>query len=219
MFVGHFAIALGAKKYAPEISLGVLFLSCQLADLIWPNLVLLGIETVEIVPGITALTPLDFVHYPYSHSLVALVIWSAIFCCFYWVLKRPKVSVLLVVASVILSHWFLDVLTHRPDMPVTISDSTMVGVGLWNLPYIAVPVELLLYVTGVWVYIRATQASDNIGKYGFWALVIFLLVIYLANVFGPPPPSAEAVAWTAQSLWILVIWGYWVDSHRTSTRN
>ena len=79
MFIGHFALALGAKKYVPEASLGILFLACQLADLIWPNLVLLGIEQLEVEPGITLMTPLNFLHYPYSHSLLALLIWSVVF--------------------------------------------------------------------------------------------------------------------------------------------
>ena len=88
MFVGHFALGFGAKKFAPEVSLGILFLACQLADLIWPNLVLLGVETLRIDPGATVMTPLDFSSYPYSHSLLALLIWAAIFAFLYMALSR-----------------------------------------------------------------------------------------------------------------------------------
>ena len=88
MFIGHYAVALGAKKFAPEVSLGVLFLACQLADLIWPNLLLLGVESVQIEPGNTVMTPLNFLHYPYSHSLVALVLWGAICAAIYVALAR-----------------------------------------------------------------------------------------------------------------------------------
>jgi hypothetical protein len=73
MFIGHFAIGFAAKRAAPVVSLGTLFLACQLADLVWPTLVLAGVERFEIRPGITVVTPFDFVHYPWSHSLVALL--------------------------------------------------------------------------------------------------------------------------------------------------
>ncbi len=216
MFVGHFAIALGAKKYAPHVSLGVLFLACQLADLIWPNLVLLGVETFEIDPGNTVLTPLNFTHYPYSHSLLALFIWGLMLAGLYALLQRGGKRAATVIAAVVVSHWFLDFLSHRADMPVTISDATLVGLGLWNFPVPAVSLELMLFALGVWIYVRHTRALDKIGRYGLWGLVIFLVAIYTANIFGPPPPSVTAVAWSAQALWLLVIWGFWIDRHRAA---
>ncbi len=215
MFIGHFAFAFGAKKFAPQVSLGILFLACQLADIIWPNLVLLGIEKLEIVPGITVITPLKFLHYPYSHSLIALALWSAIFAVFYALLRRSGTKAAIVIALLVLSHWVLDVLTHRPDMPITLSDSSVIGLGLWNYPVVAVPFELLLFGAGVWLYNLHTRALDRQGSIGFWALILFLLVVYAANLLGPPPPSPAAVAWSAQALWILVAWGFWIDHHRT----
>ncbi|MBT4609083.1 MAG: hypothetical protein HOC05_03510, partial [Gemmatimonadetes bacterium] len=110
MFVGHFAIAFGAKKYASHVSLGMLFLACQLADLVWPNLVLLGIESFEIEPGITVLTPLDFTYYPYSHSLLGLVGWSLLLAGLYSLLRRTGKRAAIVIAVVAVSHWFLDFL-------------------------------------------------------------------------------------------------------------
>lgn len=216
MFVGHYAIAFGAKKHAPHVSLGLLFLACQLADLIWPSLVLLGLETFEIEPGNTALTPLNFTHYPYSHSLLALLIWSAILAGLYSLLQRGGKKAALVIAFVVFSHWLLDFLTHRPDMPITLNDTTLVGLGLWNFPVIAVSLELLLFGLGVWMYVRSTRALDKIGIYGLWGIVVFLVTIYIANIFGPPPPSVAAVAWSAQGLWLLVVMGFWVDRHRAS---
>jgi hypothetical protein len=79
---------------------------------------------------------------------------------------------------------------------------------------IAVISELFLFTSGVWIYNRYTSALNRRGNIGFWALVIFLLAVYAANLLGPPPPSAEAVAWTTQALWLIVFWGFWVDHHR-----
>ena len=214
MFVGHFGIALGAKKYAPQVSLGVLFLACQLADLIWPSLVLLGIETFEIEPGDTVLTPLHFTHYPYSHSLLALFVWGVLLAGLYSLLQHGGRRAALVIIVVVVSHWFLDYLTHRPDMPVTINEATLVGLGLWNYPYLAVPLELMLFALGTWIYVRHTRALDKIGIYGLWGLGIFLVAIYIANIAGPPPPSVAAVAWSAQALWLVVLLGFCIDRHR-----
>lgn len=217
MFIGHFALGFGAKKFAPQVSLGILFLACQLADIIWPNLVLLGIETLRIQPGITVMTPLDFVSYPYSHSLVALLLWSIVFGALYIVLSRVGTKAAVVIAALVLSHWVLDVLTHRPDLPITLSEGTKIGAGLWNYPAIAVPLELLLFGTGVWFYQRHTQALNRVGSIGLWALVLFLLTVYVTNVLGPPPPSSIAVAWSAQAMWLIIAWGFWIDRNRAST--
>ena len=216
MFIGHFAIALGAKKYAPQVSLGVLFLACQLADLIWPNLVLMGIETLEIEPGATVMMPFNFIHYPYSHSLLALLLWGVVFAGFYSLLTRVGTRAAIVIGLLVLSHWLLDVLTHRPDMPVSLGDSNRIGLGLWNYPVVAVSLELLLFATGVWLYANCTTALNRKGSIGFWSLVIFLLAVYAGNIFAPPPPSTTAVAWTAQALWLLVFWGFWIDYHRSA---
>lgn len=216
MFIGHFAMGFGAKRFAPQVSLGILFLACQLADLVWPNLVLLGIETLSIDPDATVMTPLDFSSYPYSHSLLALLVWAAIFGLLYTALSRSGPRVAMIVAALVLSHWMLDVLSHRPDMPVTLGNAPKIGMGLWNYPAIAIPFELLLFAVGVWLYSRATAPVDRKGSLGLWMLVAFLVVVYLANVLGPPPPSAAAVAWSAQAMWLIVAWGFWVDRHRST---
>ena len=216
MFIGHFAMGFGAKKFAPQVSLGILFLACQLADLIWPNLVLLGIEHLSIEPGITVMTPLDFSSYPYSHSLVAVLIWAALFGLLYKALSHSGQRAAVVIAALVFSHWVLDVLSHRPDMPITLGESAKVGMGLWNYPLIAIPVELLLFAGGVWLYSRSTNPLNRRGSIGLWTLVLFLLVIYVANIFSPPPPSAAAVAWSAQAMWLVVAWGFWIDRHRSA---
>src|SRR3977135_108480 len=132
MFLGHFAVGFGAKRAVPGVSLGALFAAGQLADLLWPTFLLLGIEHVEIRPGITTVTPLDFVSYPYSHSLVALTAWGILFGAGYALLNRSRLTAAITICVVVISHWVLDVLVHRPDMPLTIGGSTRLGFGLWN---------------------------------------------------------------------------------------
>jgi hypothetical protein len=215
VFVGHFAVAFGAKRAVPAVSLGTLFIAGQLADLVWPLLVIGGIERVSVQPGLTVVTPLDFVYYPFSHSLVAATAWALVFGAAYMGLRKSTVRTGIVLAIVVASHWVLDALTHRPDMPLTVSaGSTRVGLGLWNSLPGTVAVELLLFGAGLWLYTRATKAVDRIGRLALWSLVAFLLAIYAANLFGPPPPSGMAAAWSALAMWLLVAWGYWVDRHR-----
>lgn len=214
MFIGHFGIAFAAKRAAPSVSLGTLFAAAQLADLIWPVLVLLGVERLAIDPRATVVTPLDFVHYPYSHSLVALITWGALFGGGYAMLRHWRASGAATVALVVVSHWILDWITHRPDMPLMLHGGPKVGLGLWNSLPATLAVEFALLGAGVALYTRVSAAKDRIGSVGLWALVAFLSIIEIANVLGPPPPSPAAVASTALSMWLLVAWGYWVDSHR-----
>ena len=219
MFVGHFAVAFGAKRVVPAVSLGTLFVAGQLADLVWPVLVIAGIERVAVQPGLTKVTPLDFVYYPFSHSLVAAAAWGLLFGAAYMGLRKAKVRTGAVLGLVVISHWMLDALTHRPDMPLTVAaDSSRVGLGLWNSVAGTIAVELLLFAAGLWLYTRATRAADRAGRLALWGLVAFLLVIYVANLFGPPPPSGMAAAWSALAMWLLVAWGYWVDRHRAVVR-
>jgi len=214
MFIGHFAVALGAKRFVDSVSLGTLFIACQLADLIWPNLVLMGLETVTVDPGNTAMTPLNFEYYPVSHSLLGAVLWSLLFGGLYLIMARASPKLGIAIALVALSHWILDAITHRPDLPLTFANTTLIGLGLWNYPIAGIALELLIFAVGVFLYVRHTTPKNRKGRIGFWTLIGFLLIVYAGNLMGPPPPSGAAVAWTAQSMWLLVIWAYWVDRHR-----
>ena len=213
MFIGHFAVAFAAKRAAPEVSLGTLFLATQLADLVWPTLVLLGFEQFAIRPGITAVTPLDFIRYPYSHSLLGMAAWGALLGIAYLVLRR-KPGAALLLFLVVLSHWLLDFVTHRPDLRLVIAGAEHYGLGLWHSRVGTLVVEGSLFAIGVWIYVRATRPLDRSGRWALIALVSFLVLVYLANIFGPPPPSIGAVVWSAQAIWLLVAWAYWIDRHR-----
>jgi hypothetical protein len=214
MFIGHYALAFAAKKADPGVSLGTLFIAVQLADLVWPVLVLAGVERFEIRPGVTAVTPLDFTHYPYSHSLLALAAWGAALGVAYLLLRKGRVASALLLAALVLSHWVLDFVSHRPDMPITLADSPKAGLGLWNSVVATVAVEGILFAACVWVYWRATRPVSRAGTWALWRLVAFLAIVYVANLLGPPPPSVAAVAWSANALWLVVAWGYWIDRQR-----
>ena len=131
MFIGHFALGLAAKPQAPRVSLAMLFAAAQLADLTWPILLAIGVEQVRIDPGNTAVTPLDFVSYPYSHSLLALVVWGLLLAWGYRLLAGNGRRAFLIIFSLVVSHWVLDYLTHRPDMPLY-PGSAKFGLGLWH---------------------------------------------------------------------------------------
>jgi hypothetical protein len=219
MFLGHFGLGFGTKKAVPEVSLGTLFLACQFADLLWPTLLLLGIERVEIDPGATRVTPLDFVSYPYSHSLLMLCGWGVAFGAIYAAIRRSRWRAAVALALLVVSHWVLDVVMHRPDLPLTVNGSTKLGLGLWSSVPGTLVAELSVFLVGFAMYARSTVARDRVGSIGLWSLVLFMVVVYAAATFGPPPPSPTAVAWSAQAMWLLVAWGYWVDNHRLPNRN
>jgi membrane-bound metal-dependent hydrolase YbcI (DUF457 family) len=214
MFLGHFGVAFAAKRAAPEVSLGTLFAAAQAADLLWPNLVLAGVERVEVDAGATVVTPLAFVHYPWSHSLLALSVLGLVAAGLWRLVRAGRYESALVVLATILSHWFVDLVVHRPDLPLAPGDGPRLGLGLWNSLPATLAVEGGLLAVGLSLYLRSSRARDRVGTAGLGVLVVFLAAVYLASVFGPPPPSPAAVAWVAQSMWLLVAWGAWVDRHR-----
>jgi hypothetical protein len=224
MFLGHYALAFGAKRLAPAVSLGTLFLAVQLADLLWPTLLLLGLETVEIDPGNTVMTPLNFVSYPYSHSLVMLLVWSAVLALLYGLLKGgptfAKASVgrsrlaLVTVGALVFSHYVLDVITHRPDMPITVSGAPKLGLGLWNYPGTTLTIESVLFIAGTLIYTAVTRERDRAGRIGLLALIATLVAMYFAALYGPPPPNTASIAVAGHLQWLFVVWAYWLDRHR-----
>jgi hypothetical protein len=215
MFVGHFALGFAAKRATPRISLALLFLAAQFADLLWPLLVAAGIEQVAIEPGITKVTPLNFISYPYSHSLLMLLIWGV--ALGFAVQRSTKQKHAFgVIAALVVSHWLLDWITHRPDMPLY-PDGPKVGLGLWNSVPGTLVVELSMYAVGVWVYLRATRARDAVGKWAFIGLAVFLLIAYLSNLAGAPPSVAAIYIIGLAGGILLLVWSWWADRHRDNT--
>lgn len=213
MFIGHFGVGLGAKAAAKKTSLGTLFLAAQFVDLLWPTFLLLGLEQVEIAPGITRVTPLDFVHYPISHSLIAVLMWGILFGVVYGMACWNLIGAFICGAAVI-SHWILDFITHRPDLPLLPTSPGRVGLGLWDSLWGTILVEGLIFIVGIYLYLRTTRARDKVGAIGLGSLIAFLILIYISNLFGDPPPSVDLIAYVGHAQWLLIAWGYWIDRHR-----
>ena len=217
MFIGHFGLSFAAKPAAPRAGLAALFTAAAFADVLWPLLVALGIEQVRIDPGNTVVTPLAFVSYPYSHSLLTLAVWGLVFALGYRAITRINGRVAIVLAALVVSHWVLDWITHRPDMPLY-PGGPVYGLSLWNSMAATIAVEVPLFAVGVWMYVRATRPLDRTGTWAFAGLIAVLLVSYVANVLGGPPPSVTALIVTAiVGTLILLVLAWWVDRHRANS--
>ena len=212
MFIGHFGVAFAAKRLAPRTSLASLVVGAQFLDLLWPVFLLLGLEHVRIVPGITKVQSLDFYDYPLSHSLTMAVRWSLAVGLLYYFVRRYGRGAW-VVGSLVLSHWALDFLVHRPDLPLW-PGGLKYGLGLWNSWPATISAEVLFFGAGVWLYITETRSRDRVGKYALWSLVVFLFLGWLAATFGPPPPNVHQLAIGGIAMWVVVPWAWWADAHR-----
>jgi hypothetical protein len=213
MFLGHYGVAFAAKRVAPSTSLGALTFAAQFLDELWPILLLLGVEQVRIVPGLMAANPLDFIYYPYSHSLLMAIVWGILVGGTYFLLKRYGRGAL-IMGALVVSHWFLDLPMHRADLPLWPSASSpKVGWGLWNSVPATYMIESAIYAIGIAFYLRATRARDRIGSWGLWAYVMLLAILYVLSS-GSPPPNERALAWSALGIWLFVPWAWWVDKHR-----
>ena len=199
MFVGHYGVSFAAKRFAPTVPLATLFIAVQLLDVGWSLFVLLGIEKVRIVPGITATNPLDLYYMPYTHSLVASLGWSVAAFLIYRVLASASTTrSALFVAAAVFSHWVLDFLVHRPDLPL-FDNRAKVGLGLWNHPAVAFALEIAFLFGGLWLFF-----SSGIKRRG--AMMVFgllMLAIQAYIFFGPPPSSDRAAALTALAAYLV----------------
>ena len=212
MFVGHLAVSLAAKAVEPKAPLSSLVAASFGLDLIWPFLLLAGVETVSVAPGNTAFTPLAFESYPWSHSLLMAGFWGAVaWGLTYRLSKNQRVALL--VGTVVVSHWILDFATHRPDLPLW-PGGPKFGLGLWNSIPATILVEGGLFFAAIAVYVRAQKPRDALGKWAFWTLMGLASVIWITQPWSPPPPSSNAVAVVALGILILPLWAGWIDRHR-----
>jgi hypothetical protein len=213
MFVGHTAVALTAKSRAPKISLGWFVATAFGLDLLWPILLLAGIERVSIVPGATAFNPLVFDSYPRSHSLLMAFIW---WLCAAGIARWRGIAAgaAILTGAVVVSHWFLDCLSQAPDMPLRPGQSPLLGLVLWNSIVATLMVEGALFLAGTVLYVRATRPVDRIGSWGFWSFIVVTTVMWASGPWSAPPPSPQFLVWFGLGAYLLVAWAGWVDRHR-----
>ena len=216
MFIGHFAVGFAAKRLAPRTSLATLVVSALLPDLLFPMLVLAGVEHTRLEPGVTQANPFDLYDYPWSHSLLMACVWASGLAVIYHAIARYWPGTMAVWIGVV-SHWLLDCITHRPDMPLVPGGGPKYGLGLWNSIVGTMTVELAMLVVGVAMYARATEARDGIGKFAFAAYLVLLVALYVGDRFSPPPSSPSEIAWTGViAEVVLLLWAWWFDRHRAA---
>jgi membrane-bound metal-dependent hydrolase YbcI (DUF457 family) len=214
MFIGHLGVAFGLKRVAPEVNLGVAVAAASALDIVWPLLVVAGVEVVRIDTGNTRLMPLEFVSYPFSHSFVTTFIWAALFGAGFRFFGGSRRGALWLAAAVA-SHWFLDLLVHGPDLALAPGVDVRVGLGLWNSIAGTLLVEGFVFVAGVWAYLSVTARRDRTGVVALWGLVTLVVVVYAGSLFGPPPPDVNAIViadllGTALTIASVV----WIERHR-----
>lgn len=216
MFIGHYGIAFGLKKLDKVVSLGWLFVAVQMVDIFWTLLVFFGVEKVAIVPGLTAANPLDFIYYPFTHSVVAFIIWGLVAFIIVYLghfrssLTKAKFGLL--IGFAVISHLLLDLIVHRPDIPLASEDSIKFGFGLWNHVAVSYTLEALIFVGGALIYYKAVDYLTRKRKIALGAFVIVLLLINLINLIGPPPPDTTTIAVTGFISYIVfALFGFWLD--------
>jgi hypothetical protein len=215
MFIGHYAVGFASKRFAPKTSLGSLILAPLWLDVLWPFFLLTGIERASIVPGITKVMPVDLEYYPYSHSLVASIFWGTLLGGLYFFLRK-NLKASLVIGIGVISHWVLDFLTHRRDLPITLNGEERFGLGLWNFPVIAFLVEAIFFLVCLWLYLKSTSAANPIGRIGLWIYVSVLFGLFCGQFSGIVPPDIKTVALSAFLLFPLIPLAHWIDKNRVS---
>lgn len=221
MFVGHYGVALAARGAEKRLPLWAYFLAVQWVDLVWTVLIYVGVERVSIVPGVNPSGPLVFDYYPYTHSLAAGLAWAAIAFMGYRVFTRMQGSqrVAAFLALAVLSHWFLDLLVHQPDLPLY-DESRKVGLGLWNHPMIELVVELVLLMAGLVYYFKQSPELSKARRIALTVLCLVIVAIQLAGDFGPPPGSVKLMAVSGFVLYVLfTVAAYFVEGRRAKLQN
>lgn len=216
MFIGHYAVGFAAKKWAPKTSLGTLFMAAIWLDVLWPLFVLLDMEHFRVSPGITKMSPFDFNDYPLSHSLAMSLAWAALWALVYFILERDTKGAC-IVGSLVVSHWVLDAIVHRPDLPLLPAPGgKLIGLGLWNSAFGTLFVEVALFAAGLWLYLKSTKARDKTGSRSLWVFVIFLLVFYAGSFLGKMPDNPHLIATAGFAQLLFISWAFWFDDHRKS---
>ena len=212
MFVGHYSAAFAAVALPKAPKLGTLFVAAQLVDVAFFSFLPLGIEHMRIVPGTAVMNPMDLYDMPWTHSLLGAFFWALGFA----VALRLIIgnwTVGMIGGAVVVSHWFIDLIVHVPDLTIA-GQPPRLGLGLWNYPMIAMPLEIGLLLGSAWVYARATQPTST--RVALPVLLVVLLALQAFNWFGPPPGTVDAGVWAMGLLAyaIAAALAWWVASNR-----
>jgi hypothetical protein len=190
MFVGHYAAAFALKGVEKRASLGWLFIATQFVDILFFPFVVMGIENLKFSPGYTQVNDFNMDYYPFTHGLLASIIWALLLFVIvrYFILRKKPFAkkVAMVLAIGVLSHWFTDLLVHTPDLPL-VCDEPKLGLGLWNNKLITFVLEALLLILGLLYYLQKTKPLSNSGKYAAPIFVIFLIFVNYLNIYVLPP--------------------------------
>lgn len=209
MFIGHYSAAFVAATHPKAPSLPVLVAAAQLVDIAFFSFLLVGVEAMSVRPGLTAMNPMDLHTMPYTHSLIGGALWALAFGAVIYFTRYSLIAGA-IAAAVVLSHWFLDLLVHAPDLTIA-GGPPKLGLGLWNVPAVAMPLELLLTFGTLWYLVRRNNLQARTLQIGVFAAV--LLGLQLFNWFGPAPTRVDAAlslsALFAYFLFIGLAW--WVD--------
>lgn len=196
MFVGHYGPAFAGAAAPQRVPLWVLFVAVQLVDYAWSALVLGGVERATITPGFTAMSPLELEHMPYTHSLVASLVWAVAAGAAFALIARRGLGVGLIVAAAVFSHWLADLLVHVPDLAIW-PGGPKVGLGWWRSWPLGLGAEAGVLLIGFAIYMRATTPNRPAGRWAPWAFLALLIAVEAVNLLGPPPGQAAEVAVSA----------------------
>jgi membrane-bound metal-dependent hydrolase YbcI (DUF457 family) len=214
MFVGHLAVGLVAKRIEPKLSLGTGVLAAMLVDLLWAIFLIAGIEHVHFKPGMGAANYFVAYDIAMSHSLLMGAVWAALFAAAYF-LRRHYPRGAWILFAAVLSHWFLDFVSHRPDMPLAPGVHRYFGLGLWNSIPATFIVEGGFWLVAIVLYVRATHPKNRAGVYAFWSVVVLLTLAWYNNIAGPPPRNPHTAPIVSLIFFSLVVaWAYWMNRLR-----
>jgi len=214
MFIGHLGIGLALKKLDSKINLLWFFASVLFLDILLWILVLLKIEHANIPDNYAELRYLTF-YFPYSHGLLASLIWTALaYYLVKFVTRKDKISIVLAIG--VFSHFILDFIVHPPELPLLGEHSHKLGLGLWNNIYLALALELIILIIGFAFYFKSTERKSFGGKYGMLIFMTILTIFAFAGqLFGPKPETEKQVATSSLiSILLILILGFWLDRER-----
>jgi hypothetical protein len=211
MFVGHYAVGFLGKKLAPKASLATFVFAAMAADILWCAFLLAGIEQVAFTSGKGAGQYFEAINISFSHGLLMDLLWAALLAAGTYLLTRYARGAVIVFLAV-LSHWLLDVVSHRPDMPIGLNSGPKLGFGLWT----SVPATLLVeggfWIIALVVYATSHKFSSRAKLWGFWAGSLLLTLSWYGNITGPPPTNGRSAATSSLIFFSLsILWAYWID--------